>query len=183
MTAASARVLAAQAWLAERLAHGPVESRSLLAAADASGITRKTLRMARETLHLEVKRSGFGPAIRSTWALPTSDLQARHECESGCPHTDVPSDSTITFTEGETRRTMRRVAYFQTKGMLEPDALRLARHLVLNRDRTGASLTSCAECQNFTSPSQCRARIEGWGDGPRDVNEIWYCFVARVEIS
>lgn len=176
----------ALAWLEMELRHGPRDSSELHEGAAQVGISPKLLRTAREALSLEVKRSGFGPAIRSTWALPESS-KTEHVRPDRCQRAreDVsPSNGSVRLTDGEDSRTTRRVRYFGTKGLDQSTAIALAHQLVVERDRAGSSLTSCAECQNYVAPGQCRARMEeGCGEGSRGVFELWNCYLARIVVS
>jgi putative DNA primase/helicase len=52
------------------LADGPVAATEISRMAREHGLTAKAVRSAREALHVEIDRDGFGPGSKSLWALP-----------------------------------------------------------------------------------------------------------------
>lgn len=62
-------------------------SRDATRAMKAEGYTDKVIRRAREKLNVEVRREGFGKAMRSTWALPFLPSAAH-----SCPVAPTPED-------------------------------------------------------------------------------------------
>lgn len=62
--------IAAQKFLVDSLANGPVEQAVLKATAQASGFAWRTVERAKETLGVRSQRQGWGPGSKCLWALP-----------------------------------------------------------------------------------------------------------------
>jgi putative DNA primase/helicase len=63
----------AKDWLRDLLGFEEVESKEVKAAAKIEGFGDKTLRNARVTLGVEIRREGSGKEMRSLWSLPTGN--------------------------------------------------------------------------------------------------------------
>jgi hypothetical protein len=62
----------AEAWLREVLSAGPVSAKEIESAARNAGITRMTLRRAKESIGAESVREGFGKDSTCSWRLPNA---------------------------------------------------------------------------------------------------------------
>ena len=68
----------AQGWLREVLRDGPVSAREVDAAARAAGLSRMTLRRAKDRLRIESVKHGYGIQARWLWTLPgANDISSR----------------------------------------------------------------------------------------------------------
>src|SRR5262249_28196885 len=73
----------AKQFLIEMLGAGEVPAKEVKAAADAQMISSATLRRAKSTLGVQVKRDGFGPGSTLLWSLSSPiDAQTLHRCSS-----------------------------------------------------------------------------------------------------
>lgn len=189
----------AETSLQTMLAGGPKASREVIVAMASQGITQKQLRRAREKLGVVVTRSGCGKDMRSTWGLPIETPRALASSDGGPIHAqrgllrkgEIPDDCGSDASQGEVGTTTMlqpfeegliasRVALFVSKGLDPSTARHVAVLLTHDRDRPGMRGGSCAECQNWIGPRACSAADVGFGQGPRDASEIWFCGYARL---
>ena len=168
--------------LRKLLANGPRPSREVLAVLAQHGITFKQARSARERLNLVVARTGNGEAMRSTWALPLPEqapLPAGKQRAAKQP-AEPAFEGGEALLPHEEALVVRRTHAFAARGGLSDHAAReLATALVLGRDRVGERGGSCVECQNLVRPGVCAAAAAGHAEGPRELMEVWHCWVAR----
>lgn len=182
--------------LRELLSGGAQHSRDVVARMAALQFTPKQVRGARERLNVVARRAGSGRAMHTTWELPSAPAATEPVTEAAhrfVPRQDATSMSADRvdqhggqgapqLSEGEQRRVAWRTEYFKTKGLTGDQAGRLAVLIATERDREGRQVTSCAECQNLNDRGECRAAREGCAVAPRDVFELWHCYLARQEI-
>lgn len=183
--------------LRELLSGGAQHSRVVTSKMVVMQFTPKQVRRARERLEVVARRAGSGRAMHTTWELPAA--LAAIEPMSKSAHRFVPQqeptstsdDQAALFrtpdapnlSDGELRRVARRTEYFEAKGLGRARAHDLALFLVVERDREGLQVMSCAECQNFNSHRDCRAAREGCPVVPREVSQLWYCYLARQGVQ
>ena len=63
----------AEGWLAEALSAGPISAQQIEAASRAAGLSRITVRRAKERLGVESVKNGYGIEARWLWRLPRAD--------------------------------------------------------------------------------------------------------------
>jgi len=162
------------------LSAGPMGRVELVAMLARDGFTEKQLRRARERLGVIVSRAGFGARMRSTWELPNSQELAHGRIRAHASratghlrkHKVGESSPTPKTTAAESARIERRVARFVSRGLPQSLALAVATELVVQRDRPGLRLTSCAECHSFSAAGCAAVTYTG---GSRNPLEIWAC--------
>ena len=93
---ASPKAVAAIEWLHEALADGPRPKAEVEQAAEAAGITPKSLRYARERLGVGTERRGYGAAMRAWWYLAEEGEEAVADKTDEAPtHGDPATDSPV----------------------------------------------------------------------------------------
>ncbi len=91
-----AKGVAAIEWLHEALADGPRPKAEVEQAAEAAGITPKSLRYARERLGVGTERRGYGAAMRAWWYLAEEGEEAVADKTDETPtHGDTATDSPV----------------------------------------------------------------------------------------
>ena len=172
------------------LQEGPRTSRDVVQQLVEHGFTPKQIRGARERLQVVVSRAGSGKAMHSTWALPLSEqapppavIDASDQCKQPAtaqPPAGPAPESVDALLPHEEALVVRRTLAFVARGDLSGHAAReLATTLVLKRDRAGERSGSCVECQNLVRPGVCVAAAAGHTAGPRELTEVWLCWLAR----
>jgi AAA domain len=85
---------AADDWLRERLADGPVPVGELQAAARGAGLAWRTIQRAKTRLGVRAALRGYGSAGRWQWHLPETANATDHQSETATPHDVAVSDET-----------------------------------------------------------------------------------------
>lgn len=80
--------------LRQILLHGPVGSRETTRAMKDAGFTDKVIRRARESLRVEIRRTGFGPKTITHWSLPNAQSCPREALLPRNPNSENGAEMT-----------------------------------------------------------------------------------------